>query len=188
MGRRSAQRIAIEDVTVRRRGDPRVDPSLSPPRSELAIIAPTDNAIAASEARASEEARGSGLHFAVPPPEAAPPPAEAAPAAAPVAAPTPASEELRDAVHARVDLEMRLDRARRLAGELRGVFDVLERLEIELAEVRSDAMRVARALATELGSGDFERPAISMSAESERPTSIPEPIDVSELMRAVAHL
>ena len=85
-------------------------------------------------------------------------------------------------------LEMRLDRARRLAGELRGVFDVLERLEIELAEVRSDAMRVARALATELGSGDFERPAISMSAESERPTSIPEPIDVSELMRAVAHL
>lgn len=163
MARRGVQRVVIEDVVARRKGDPRVDPSLVPPREAETA------AEEASPPSDVPEVRESGLH----------------PAAGDLAA---IQEELRVAVHARVDLEIRLERARRLATDLRSVFEGLERLEIELAEVRSDALRVARELASELGTGDLERTPIVVDAESERPTSIPEPLDVSELMRAVEHL
>lgn len=105
------------------------------------------------------------------------------------------SARLAAAELARADTEARARVAARVIARMRGVFEALERVELELVEARVDGLSLAVSACGELGHPMPEggpRPAvieITRSADGpELPTVRPEAFDITALMRSADDL
>lgn len=101
------------------------------------------------------------------------------------------SARLAAAEQARADAEARARVASRVLARMRGVFEALEHVELELVEARVDGLSLAVAACNELGhpmpQGGPRAAVIEISRAAdgpELPTVRPEAFDIAELMRS----